>query len=96
MTSVIINNFNLVGVGPTPDKADAILVIHPDTVLTGSITGQRLGAIPRWNAHVIEGDCRIELIQLADGYSPHVLRTCSACRGGIMTVEDVLGAHILE
>jgi hypothetical protein len=50
LTSVIVRNFHVIGVTVTPHKADAPLVVHPETMLSLAIMGQRLKSIARRHA----------------------------------------------
>jgi len=50
LTSVIVNNFHVVGVTVTPHKAHTPLIVHPNTMLALAIVGQRLKTIARRHA----------------------------------------------
>jgi hypothetical protein len=50
LTSVIVNNFHVVGVTVTPHNAHTPLIVHPNTMLSLAIMGQRLKAIARRHA----------------------------------------------
>jgi hypothetical protein len=50
LPSVIVNNFYIIGITVTPDKADAPLIVHPYAMLSLAIMGQRLKSIARWHA----------------------------------------------
>jgi hypothetical protein len=52
---VVIDDLNVVGVAPLPTKADAPLVIDPDTVLASSIALQQLQTVSRRDPQVLEG-----------------------------------------
>jgi len=58
---VVIDNFDFVGIGSRPAKANAPLVVDPNAVLTGSVTRKLLQMVCRRNsneatAHDKEGD----------------------------------------
>lgn len=48
-----------------PDKADAISIVDPDTVLPNPISFERFQPIARWNPHIAEVDRRFKLVKLA-------------------------------
>jgi len=48
--SVKVNNFYIIGITVTPDKADAPLIVHTNAILSLAIMGQRLKSIARWHA----------------------------------------------
>ena len=58
-SSVIVDDFHLIRAIVRPDKADAILVIDPDTVLSPAISRQRLQAIARRHTEFFQGGDRV-------------------------------------
>ena len=51
---MVVNDLDLIGVGILPAKADAPLIVHPNTMLTGAISFELLEAIARRHPKVIE------------------------------------------
>jgi hypothetical protein len=45
---VIIGDFDFVGIAILPPETDPVLVIDPDTVLSGSIRSQALQPVSGW------------------------------------------------
>ena len=74
LTSVLGNNFHVVGVTVTPNKAHTPLIVHPNTMLSLAIMGQRFESVARGHAYGIQHSGRVELFQLACGYPVNVLR----------------------
>ncbi len=51
---MVIDDFDIVRVSPSPDKADAPALVDADAVLTSSIADKLLKTISRWNPQVVE------------------------------------------
>ena len=49
---MLVGDFHLVGVALDPDEANAELIIHSDTVLTGAIASERLQPVARRHAEI--------------------------------------------
>jgi hypothetical protein len=49
-TSVIVNDFYLIRVTVTPHKTHAPLIVHPNTMLSLAIMGQRFESVARGHA----------------------------------------------
>ncbi len=47
LTSMIVNNFYVIGVTVTPHKAHAPLIVHTDAMLSLAVVGQGLESIAR-------------------------------------------------
>jgi hypothetical protein len=60
---VIVHNLDVFSAGRRPTKADAILIIHSNTVLTRTCSFQRLKAVARWDSQVIETARDLELTE---------------------------------
>ncbi len=66
---MVIDNLNIFWAICCPAKADAKLVIDPNTPLTSAVTSQRFKPVSRWHAHVFKCHCKIKLHELAQGLS---------------------------
>lgn len=62
---MIVHDFDLLGAGRRPEKADSILIVDPDAVLTGTVTPECFEAIAWWDAEVLQPPRDFELAQLA-------------------------------
>jgi hypothetical protein len=94
--SVIVDYLDLLRAGVGPGEADAVLIVDPDAMLTGSIPGQRLETVARWNPERLEGNRRIETVDLPAGDRPE-LRGAGSPRGfRVPSVKEVCGAGIGE
>jgi hypothetical protein len=51
---VIIDNFDSIGTGGSPDEAEAELVVDADAVLACAVTPQGLQPVARGNAQVVQ------------------------------------------
>lgn len=60
-TSVIVHYLNVMRLAVPPDEADSPLVIDPNAMLTGTITLERLDAVSRRNAKVIQPLCGMKV-----------------------------------
>jgi hypothetical protein len=67
--SVVVNKFNVFGAAVRPSKAEPILIIDANAVLSGPITAQRLQAVTGRNPEVVELVGDLELPQLAASHS---------------------------
>jgi hypothetical protein len=70
---VVISEFDIVGSVLHPHKADAVLVIDADAVLSGAISVKRLKTISGGYAQVLQSSGRFKLIKLAKGDGPDAL-----------------------
>ena len=62
---MIVYDFDLFRSGRRPEKADAVLIVDPDAVLTGTVTPECFEAIAWWDAEVLQPPRDFELAQLA-------------------------------
>jgi len=53
--SIVLRDFDALGISVPPDKADAVLIVDPDTVLPFSVSPQRFEAVAWWNQQI--GKC---------------------------------------
>jgi hypothetical protein len=67
---MIICYFDIDGPCLCPSKADAILVIDPDTVLALTLARQSLQTVTRWNAKFFKKQDRIKLVEFSLGNFP--------------------------
>lgn len=51
---MVVNDLDLIGVGILPAKADAPLIVHPNTVLASAISLELFEAVARRHPKVIE------------------------------------------
>jgi len=59
---MIIRNLYSARTAVAPDKANSILVVDPDAVLSGSISAQGFQPVAGWDLEIVERLRRIELI----------------------------------
>jgi hypothetical protein len=62
---VVINEFNIFCARINPTKAEAPLIIDPNTVLARSFSFQCFEAIARWHAQVIQSRSDLKLPELS-------------------------------
>ncbi len=79
---VVVHDFDVRWAGGGPAKADAVLIVDPDTVLTGAITLESLQAISGRHAQVIEPPGDLELAQLASRHGGDVREASGAAAAG--------------
>ena len=63
---MIVRNFNIMRSICLPNKADSILVIDSNALLTSPVSLQRFQPVPRWDAKVFQIDRSFDLIQFAE------------------------------
>ena len=79
-----------------PSETNSILIVDADAVLTGTITGQTLEAIPWRRSHVLNGARGVELLQLSASNTPQVHGASSSSAPTVSAIEDVFGCLVLE
>lgn len=52
---MVVGDLDVMGIATFPPKADAPLVVHPNAVLAGTLSGELFQAVARWDTHVGEG-----------------------------------------
>jgi hypothetical protein len=62
---VVVHDLDVFGTGSRPAEAHAVLVVHPDTVLPGSVTFERFEPITRWHPQVFQPSCDLQLPKFA-------------------------------
>jgi hypothetical protein len=67
LLSMIVDDFDLVGVAAAPTKTNSPLVVDADTVLTGSVAVQQFEAIAGRNPQFVERNRRVQYQQFPQG-----------------------------
>lgn len=62
---MVVNDFDIMGCIVLPDKANAPLVIDPDTVLTGTVAPEQLQPVARRYPQIIEPCRHLQLLELS-------------------------------
>lgn len=62
---MVVHDLNVFGAVIGPAEAHAILIIHADAMLTGTVAFQGFQPITRWHAQIIQSACLVQLFQLA-------------------------------
>jgi hypothetical protein len=83
---VIIDNLDVVRITVTPNKADAILIIDANAVLTLATSTESLKAIAGKNAKVVELMRGLQLRQLPLDYPSDLLKPL-----GALTIKESFG-----
>ena len=76
-TSVIVNDFDLVGIAGTPSKADAPLIVDANTVLSGPIAATYLQAVAGRDAQVVERLSGVNRDELSEHHTLQVRRVAA-------------------
>src|SRR5690606_26762915 len=63
--SVIVDEFDILRTSISPDEADPLLGIHPDTVLTATVSDQPLQPVPRRDRQILGILRRVDELELA-------------------------------
>jgi hypothetical protein len=93
---MVINNFNLVGAEFGPHKANAILVIDADAVLTFSVTRQGFQSVVWRDSQFAKGGNRINLIEFSGGNLPQGSWANLSRFLCVFAVENVFRVRIFE
>jgi len=67
---VVVSDLHIVGSVVSPPKADPVLVVNPNAVLTLPVRPQLFEAVPVWLRQVVKGDRPVDTVQLPLGYLP--------------------------
>jgi hypothetical protein len=62
---VVVDEFDIFRTSISPDKADPPLGIHPDAVLTPTISGQPLQPVPRRDPQILDILRRVNQLEFA-------------------------------
>ena len=87
---MIVDDLNIFRPCVSPPEADPVLIVDPNTVLSGAIASELLEAVARWNAKILKGFGRIQCLKLTNGDTPERLWKSLANRAGRSAVEQVL------
>ena len=71
---MVIDNFDVVGIGINPTKADSPLVIDPNTVRASPIATQRLKPIARNSPQIRERNGGAQMVEFTLGRQSHTLQ----------------------
>ena len=71
---VVVRDFDLVGIATLPSEADAVLIVDADAVLPAAVATQALQAVPGRDRQIADTLHTVELVELALGDSPELLR----------------------
>jgi hypothetical protein len=86
---VVIDDFDVRGPLGRPDEAHAVLIVDPNTVLPTPIAFQRFQTISGRHAQLVQGDDRIQLVQLSARDPPQRLRAALPGRLRRPPIEDI-------
>ena len=67
-----VGYFSIMGVFAVPAKTEAVLAIHPDSVLPFAVGGQPMEFVARWHFEKIWFFGGIELAELAQSYGAKI------------------------
>jgi hypothetical protein len=88
---MIIGDFNVIGIAAAEAKTDAPLVIHPDRVLTGTITLQLFQSVRRRQSQIVQPCGRVQLTKPHDGPSQDFSRQPATASAGVKPLGFVVG-----
>ena len=74
---MVVDDFDTIRAGGSPDEAETELVVDADAVLACAITPQGLQSVAWGNAQVVQTDRDLQLPELAEG---HAQRTGTGAR----------------
>ena len=79
------------GVGPPrlPDKADTVLVVDAEAVLAAPVAAQSFQSVAGMQRQVIQLPGLVDIIQLAPGRRPQMLRASAPGRRAVDAVEYI-------
>jgi hypothetical protein len=66
-SSVVVGEFHVMSLAIAPHKTDPPLIIDPDAELAPPVAAERLQAISRHSAQLVETLCRMDYLELASG-----------------------------
>ena len=88
---MIVHYLNVKGIGLNPTEADPPLVVDPNAVLPGPISGQGFQPIPRNRSQVRNGRRRVNVIELSLGHYSDTLKLPAE-----LAPEDLFGFLVPE
>jgi hypothetical protein len=59
-STVVVDDLNVLGAANGPAKANSVLVIYADRMLTGTVAGKGFKAVTWRRPQVVMGGCRVE------------------------------------
>jgi hypothetical protein len=71
---VIVHNLHIVGVPVVPDETNAVLIVHPNAVLSASVACERLDSVAGESRQIAELASRVELLELSLANPGHLLQ----------------------
>jgi hypothetical protein len=89
---VIVNDLDVIGVTVGPAKADSLLIIDSDAVLSPAISGEFLQTICRRHSEFVQGSGGVYDQQLAQRYTVQVGRQPA----NPVSLEESFGVPIAE
>ena len=92
---MVVDNLDVLNSCRSPTKADPVLVVDPNRVLTGSVASQFLESEP-WQGQGVQGHGRVKLIQHPAGALVELAGQRLAGHLGVNSVVDILGTAIPE
>jgi hypothetical protein len=66
---VIIHYLDIIHFAITPDEADSPLIVNPNAMLTGSVSSERLEAVARRHAQLLQLPGGVKVKQLTPGHA---------------------------
>lgn len=78
---MVVNNFDVVRIFILPNKADAVLVVDPDALLSFAVALERLQPVARRHFQIVQLDGGVENGQPLPGRSPDARRDAAAFAG---------------
>ena len=93
---VVIDDFYIARPRFTPFKANPVLLVDTDTVLTLAIANKLLQSIARRRLEVLELLCRIQSIELTRSDRPKTAGTEFTSSSARDSVEDILSTLVSE
>ena len=87
---VVVRDFDVVRIAIVPAKADAILLVDADAVLTRAIAAEPLEPVARGDGQFGDIPYSVQLVQFSAGDAPEARRACRPCGARADPVEQVL------
>ena len=93
---MVIGDFDIVRMATLPTKANPVLGVDANAVLSASAAVKPLQPIPRWHGQLLEVTHSIQLIKLPPGDPPKRLGADLARRPAVQPIEDVFRPSVAE
>lgn len=93
---MVIHDLDLIRLVVGPDKADPVLIVNSNAVLTGARSGESLHAVAWRNPEILEASSGIELVKLASRYCPKILWATATSMPRVLAIEDIVRAVVFE